>query len=53
MKINSSLLNSAPDKTAETVASDLEGTLSAGIAWEELRLEADRLGLRILEGSES
>ena len=31
------LLNSAPGNTAETVASDLEGTLSAGVAWEGMR----------------
>jgi HAD superfamily phosphoserine phosphatase-like hydrolase len=31
------LLQSLPDNTAETVASDLEGTLSAGVAWEGMR----------------
>lgn len=37
MNSNSNLLLSAADNRAETVASDLEGTLSAGTAWEGMR----------------
>ena len=37
MKLNANLLNQPADNTAETVASDLEGTLSAGTSWEGMR----------------
>jgi phosphoserine phosphatase len=37
MKTNRNLLNHAADNRAETVASDLEGTLSAGTSWEGMR----------------
>ena len=37
MNNNSSLLHSPANHTAETVASDLEGTLSAGTAWQGMR----------------
>lgn len=37
MMTNASLLNAAADNTAETVVSDLEGTLSSGSVWEGMR----------------
>ena len=37
MNVNGNLLNHPADNTAETVASDLEGTLSAGMSWEGMR----------------
>ncbi|NCF69012.1 MAG: HAD family hydrolase [Chloroflexi bacterium] len=37
MKNNINLLHSAPNNRVETVASDLEGTLSAGAAWQGMR----------------
>jgi phosphoserine phosphatase len=37
MNMNGNLLKHAADNTAETVASDLEGTLSAGTTWEGMR----------------
>lgn len=35
--MNYSLLQAPPDNTAETVATDMEGTLSAGSAWQGMR----------------
>ena len=37
MNINGNLLNHPADNAVETVASDLEGTLSAGTSWEGMR----------------
>ena len=37
MTTNTSLLNAPADNTAETVAADLEGTLSTGSVWEGMR----------------
>ncbi len=37
MATNINLLHSPPDNTRPTIASDLEGTLSAGFAWQAMR----------------
>ena len=37
MTLITTLLTATPDKNAETVASDMEGTLSEGVTWEGLR----------------